>query len=157
MLILTIIALFIVKGPHPPLSEPFMWFYRNMVGFKVFRRPVSKYYSVFLLFYLTLSFIGLTAAIKKLKPEKQLVLVKIPLILASLYFLLAFIDTKELTPFDIPAGYRIALSDLKKNSCRQNPFIAGPFHHPTDIQHYRQSALCNRFPSILLAVSFSIF
>lgn len=125
LFILTIISLFITKGPHPPFPEPFLWFYRNVIGFQIFRRPVSKYYFMFLFFYLSLTFIGITLADKKLKFEKHLILIKLPLILASVYFILAFTSTKEMIPFNIPKGYQNALNDLKKSKVNKILMLPG--------------------------------
>lgn len=122
LLILTIIALFITKGPHPPLPEPFLWLYRNFFGFQVFRRPVSKYYFIFMMYYFILIYIGIIDLNKRLNPEFRLIFIKLPIALAVIYFIIAFTLTKELTPFNIPNTYNIALEDLK-NKQTNNIFM----------------------------------
>ena len=55
---LLIISIYISKGTNYPLPAMFNWFYDNVFGFKVFRRPISKYYGVFVFSTVTLSYLG---------------------------------------------------------------------------------------------------
>jgi len=116
LLIMTLLGIFISKGPKQPISWLFMWFYNNIYGFQIFRRPVSKYYGIFVLFYIILSIIGIADITRKLSYKKLILLTIIPLIVACGYFVFIFTKNNYLVPFNIPKYYYQAQNFLSKEN-----------------------------------------
>lgn len=124
-LAMSLFAIFISKGSREPFSSMFMWLYHNLFGFQVFRRPISKYHAVFLLFYFTLSIVGVAVTTIKLKTIKFILFVNIPISLITLYLIIIFIKTFQLTPFNIPNYYFDARDYLIKERVKQLLILPG--------------------------------
>ncbi|MFA5770187.1 MAG: hypothetical protein WC894_01670 [Patescibacteria group bacterium] len=122
---MSLFAIFISKGPREPFGNIFMWFYHNLIGFQVFRRPDSKYYGVFLLFFFTLSLIGIVLTTIKLSTKKFILFVITPVSLITLYIAIIFIKTFTLIPFNIPGYYFDAKDYLIKEKVNQMLILPG--------------------------------
>lgn len=125
LLAMLLFAIFISKGPRQPFGDLFMWFYNNILGFQVFRRPTSKYYGVFLMFYYTLALIGVALISIKLSAKKFISLVIIPTIIIVVYLIFIFIKTFQLTSFNIPSYYLEAKDYLIKENVRKLLILPG--------------------------------
>ena len=125
LLMMTLLGIFISKGPREPFGELFMWLYDNIFGFQIFRRPVSKYYGIFMFFFLALSVFGLTITTYKLSLKKFLLFVMIPFIIISSYFVFIFAKNVYLIPFNIPSYYEEARDYLIKNKVKRVLILPG--------------------------------
>lgn len=119
LLVMASIGIFISKGTQKPFQELFIWLYNHAYGFQIFRRPVSKYYGIFMFFYLTLSIIGLVITTHKFSIRKFIITTAIPFTLIVIYFLFSFINTPYLTPFKIPSYYYHAKEYLIKDNAHK--------------------------------------
>jgi hypothetical protein len=122
---MTLFAIFICKGPQKPFGSIFMWFYHNLFGFQVFRRPISKYHGIFLLFYFTISIIGLTLMTIKLSRKKFFLFVLLPICSISIYLVFIFVKTFQLIPFNIPDYYFQAKKYLIKQNVKKVLILPG--------------------------------
>lgn len=118
-------SIFISKGPREPFGSFFMWLYNNLFGFQIFRRPISKYHAIFLLFYFTLSLIGLIISTIKLSKKKFILFVVIPASLIIFYLVAIFVRTFTLTPFNIPTYYKEASKYLIGDKVRKVLILPG--------------------------------
>ena len=122
---MTLFAIFINKGPREPFGQLFMWLYHNLIGFQIFRRPTSKYYGIFLLFYFTLALIGVMMTTIKLSAKKFILFVTIPVSLITLYLVIIFIKTFQLNTFNIPSYYFSARDYLINEGVKQVLILPG--------------------------------
>lgn len=126
-LFMTILGIFITKGPHEPFSGLFLWMYDNLPGFQIFRRPVSKFYWVFYFFFISLSFAGLAVINKKNSLKKWIIFAYVPLFLIAVYFVSSFIYMKHPIFFSIPKYYYDAKTYLLKQEVDKVLVIPGFF------------------------------
>ncbi len=109
---MTLVGFFLTKGPREPFSNIYMWLYNNVIGFQSFRRPVSKYYGIFIIFYLALSFAGAVIVSKKMSKTKFGLIILLPMLLITGYFIFSFFKSATLIPFNIPQYYYEARNDI---------------------------------------------
>lgn len=122
---MTLFSIFIAKGPREPFGNIFMWLYHNLFGFQVFRRPISKYHAIFLLFYFTLSLVGIMISTIKFSKKKFSLFVVTPISLILFYIVIIFIKTFTLTPFNIPSYYNDANKYLIADKVRKVLILPG--------------------------------
>lgn len=125
LLVMTLLGIFISKGPREPFGEIFMWLYNNIFGFQIFRRPVSKYYGIFMFFFIALAVFGLAITTYKLSLKKFLLFIMIPFIMISAYFVFIFAKNVYLIPFNIPSYYEEARNYLVKNEVKKVLILPG--------------------------------
>lgn len=116
LLLAMLISILFLKGPQHPFPDLFMWAYENVPGFKIFRRPVAKFYGFFLFFYLAIATIGYVFITRKYAGTGWRALF---LFLAGLaatgYLVIIFSVTGGLSPFNIPDMYSRANAFLLKD------------------------------------------
>ena len=100
-----IFGVIMTKGNQPPFGDIFVYFYTYIPGFMTFRRPVSKFYWLFLLFYIALAVYGGTLLNQYVKKKLYKQIIIIMMLICSGYLIFAFIKTPFLGPFDIPPYY----------------------------------------------------
>lgn len=125
---IAVIGLFVTKAIHPPFSIVFEYLYQNFPGFQIFRRPVSKFYWVFLLVQILLASIGLKFFLDKRKQNLVRNVLRIVAIGICAYLWVAFVQTKPLTNFNIPNYYydaRTHLENEKVNKVVVLPTFSG--------------------------------
>lgn len=125
--VMSVIGIFLTKGPQEPFSSFYMWLYNNFIGFQSFRRPVSKYWGMFMIFYLVLSFIGVIALNKRLEKTKYYLLIYLFFILVAGYYIFAFTVSATLTPFNIPNYYYTARDDLTRSNADKILLLPGTY------------------------------
>lgn len=124
---LSLVGIFITKGPREPFSDIFLWLYNHIISFQSFRRPVSKYWGIFIIFYLTLSFIGAVIISKRMSKMKYIFFSFIPFFFIAGYYMFAFFNSTFLTPFTIPSYYYTARDDLQKSQANKILLLPGTY------------------------------
>ena len=143
---LTLIGLFLTKGPHEPFSDIYLWIYNNIIGFQIFRRPVSKYWGMFIIFYLSLAYLGAVIASKKMGKVLFGLFLFLPFLFISAYTVFAFLKTAVETPFNVPEYYYQARTDLSRANANKILYLPGTF----GIQPIYNSSINNLYASDLL-------
>jgi len=104
-LVLLLFSLFISLGLNDPFGDIFLWFYRNVPGFIVFRRPGSKFYWFYIFNLLALYYVSLSYFYSRVKIDKIkyfLLPISIPFVSIIGAFLLS---RPVLNSFPIPENY----------------------------------------------------
>ncbi len=123
--LLLLLGSFITKGPNDPFGFLFNWMYYTIPGFQIFRRPVSKFYWFFLLILFTLSIIGTAIILAKTKKRTVTRVVIGFLTIVSAYFVIAFIRTPLLVPFNAPDYYDDAKQYLEQTHAQRILILPG--------------------------------
>jgi len=123
--LLLLLGAFITKGPNDPFGFLFNWMYYTIPGFQIFRRPVSKFYWFFLLILFTLSIIGTAIILAKTKKRTVTRVVIGFLTIVSAYFVIAFIRTPLLIPFNTPDYYDDAKEYLEQTHAQRILILPG--------------------------------
>lgn len=127
LLIVALGALFIAKGSNQPFDSIFMFLYEHFPGFQIFRRPVSKFYWVFLLTFIPIFIVGISLFLQKTKNYWAKLSVYFFLIISVIYLFFSFVLTPVLTPFNIPKYYYEARDYLQIQSVNRIFIIPGFF------------------------------
>ena len=118
-------GLFMTKGDQPPFGNIFLYFYNHIPGFTTFRRPVSKFYWLFLFFYIALAVYGGVMANHYIKKKLyKWILITISFIGVG-YLIFAFVKTPFLVPFAIPQYYSEAKEYLYKDNATRILILPG--------------------------------
>lgn len=125
LMILVIIGIFISKGSQEPFGNLFILLYNHLPGFQIFRRPVSKFYWVYILAMIPLAMIGISIFLQHVKNIWYKMLVILILSTSVVCFWLSFISVPLLVPFTIPNQYYQADQYLRKNNVNKILIIPG--------------------------------
>lgn len=107
--ILLLISLLISKGLNPPLQAIFYNLYEHLPGFKIFRRPASKIYGVFLFFFINLAVISFYTFETKMKRNLSLLV-----FVVTMLFVTSFVRMRpKMIMFNMPTYYNELSTYLK--------------------------------------------
>jgi hypothetical protein len=125
LIVLIVVGIFISKGSNEPFGNLFLYLYDNFPGFQIFRRPVSKFYWVYLLALVPLAMIGISIFLQKTKNTWHIILIYLLLTLSIFYLWVIFTLTPLLTPFNVPIQYYQAEKYLTQNNVNKILILPG--------------------------------
>jgi len=104
-LIMMIFA-FLTKGNRPPFGGFFKYAYDNIFGFKMFRRPVSKFYPVYWLLYTTLLSLVYSEIVRRSKIVFKLFSISLLIFLVLLNFVFFNRKPESMFTLTVPDYYK---------------------------------------------------
>jgi len=125
LLALILIGIFISKGSNEPFGNLFLYLYDHLPGFQIFRRPVSKFYWVYILSLIPLAMIGLSIFIEKTHKNWIKLSAYVVLAISVIYLWVVFTLTPLMKPFNIPIQYYQAEKYLTQNNVNKILILPG--------------------------------
>lgn len=122
-------GIYITKTDQLPFYEPYKFLYEHVRVLQIFRRPVSKFYWMPLFFYFTVLTVGVGYILDILKKRMKIVgtiLVGVMMAAAS-YWVVLFVKTPLLTPFNIPEYYYSSADVLAGEHARRIAVLPSTF------------------------------